>query len=326
MHILKNKKNIYKKSKPKNYSALEIKTKKIYVKQHKNFSKDKSIFNRFLKIASNSRTYGISREFFVGKSVLDAGCGNTGYLQVAMKSLKASRVTCLDIGTDWIPKLKKVLKKYNFSKDSFEYVSATTIKIPFANESFDFVVSNGVLMHLASQDDAILAVKELSRVTKKGGYLYIYSGIESPGIVDRYIVPSLRQAYMEDKIFKKFIDNINHKKISSELKKIFVKARTFDKSISKSFIETIKNLFTLDSQTFTQNMLQVPIQQGNKLGYDWLKTQLKSSGLKNIRRIKEQYWVRNDYRKYIAPLHYFKKTGVAKLFYGGGHVKVIAKK
>lgn len=324
--FLKIKKKVYKKSKPKNYSALEIKTKKIYIKQHKNFSKDKSIFNRFLSVASNPKTYGVSREFFVGKSVLDVGCGNTGYLQVAMKLLKCSKVTCLDIGTDWIPKLKQVIKKYNFSKDSFEYVEGTTTKLPFANNSFDFVVSNGVIMHLASPDDAILAIKELGRVTKKGGHLYIYSGIESPGIVDRYIVPSLRQAYAEDKIFKKFIDTINHKKISSELKNFFVKARAFDKSISKSFIKTIKNLFTLDSQTFTQNMIQVPIQQGNKLGYDWLKTQLKNSGLKNIRRIKEQYWVRNDYRKYIAPLHYFKKKGIAKLFYGGGHVKVIAKK
>jgi ubiquinone/menaquinone biosynthesis C-methylase UbiE len=264
----------------------------------------------------------------VGKSVLDAGCGNTGYLQIAMKTLKASKVTCLDIGTKWIPELQRVVEKYMFSKDSFKYVEGSTTQLPFANESFDFVVSNGVIMHLASLDDAILAVQELSRVTKKGGRLYVYSGVETPGIVDRYIVPALRKAYAEDNTFKKFIDTIDHKKITTELKQAFIKARVFDKSISKSFIKIIEGLFTLDSQTFTQNMLQVPIQQGSKLGFDWLKTQLKNSGLKNIRRVKERYWIRNDYRKYIAPLHYFreKRGGVAKLFYGGGHVKVIAEK
>jgi len=309
-----------------NYSSLEKKTKKIYIKQHRNYSKDKTIFNRFLTVASDPSTYGLKREYFVGKSVLDAGCGNSGYLQIAMKLLNASKVTCLDIGKDWIPELKRVINKYNFSKDSFEYIEGSITKLPFKDQSFDLVVCNGVIMHLKSPDNAILAIRELSRVTRTGGFLYIYSGVETPGIVDRYIVPALRRAYMEDNNFKKFIDTINYKKITAELKETYGKALAFDKSIKKSFIECIDDLFTLDSQTFTQNMLQVPIQQGNKLGFNWLKTQLKSCGLKNIRRIKERYWIRNDYRKYLAPIHYYKKNNISKLFYGDGHVKVIAQK
>jgi ubiquinone/menaquinone biosynthesis C-methylase UbiE len=308
------------------YTPVEKKTKQIYIEQHKNYSIDKSIFNRFLNVAKEPATYGLSKKYFKNKSILDAGCGNSGYFQIAMKSLLASKITCLDIGVDWIPELKNVISSYNLSQDSFEYVEGSICKLPFADESFDFVVSNGVIMHLETLDHCVNALRELTRVTKKGGYLYVYSGIDSPGIVDKYIVPALRRAYMEDNSFQKFIDTLDHKKITTELIEAFVKAQVFDKSISKAFIKSIESLFTLDSKTFTQNMLQVPAQHGPRLDFIWIETQLKILGFKNIKRIKERYWKRNDYRKYLAPLHYFRKKKLAKVLYGNGHVKVLAKK
>jgi hypothetical protein len=147
--------------------------------------------------------------------------------------------------------------------------------------------------------------------------------------VDRFIVSAIRKAYDEDNEFKNFIDNIDnidHKKITSELKKSYLEARNFDKSQPISLIDAVENFFTLDSATFIQNMLQVPIQQGPKLGFEWMKNQLECIGMSNIRRVKERYWVRNDYRKYLAPLHYFREGETARLLYGGGHVKFIAEK
>jgi ubiquinone/menaquinone biosynthesis C-methylase UbiE len=308
------------------YSDVERRTKEIYIAQHRNYTKDKSIFNRFLNVASDPAAYDLPKDFFSGKTVLDAGCGNTGYFQVAMIALGVAKISCLDLGIDWIPELKRVLEEYGVKQQSVDYIEGSTTKLPFDDESFDFVASNGVIMHLETLTESSLALKELSRVTKRGGCLYVYSGVDSPGIVDRYIVPALRKAYVEDEAFRHFVDNIDHQKITSELKQCFTTAQAFDQSISPDFIQAIQGLFTLDSSTFTQNILQVPVQQGPKMGFDWIKTQLESLGLKNIRRVKERYWVRNDYRKYLAPLHYYHETEISQLLYGNGHVKVICEK
>lgn len=308
------------------YSAVGRKTKEIYISQHRNFSIDKTIFERHRRMAQDPKSYDLPGKFFEGKSVLDAGCGNSGYFQVAMWNLVVSKVTSLDLGTDWMPELEKVLRSNDVPEHLMELVEGSTTKLPFADDSFDFVASNGVIMHLEGIDQARAALRELTRVTKKGGYLYVYSGVESPGIMDRYIVPALRAAYSEDDDFRRLIDEINPRKISKELVRLMERAKKFDSTLSLDFISAIPDLFTLDSATFFQNMLQVPIQQGPKLGFGWVRSELEELGMQDIRRVKEAYWIRNDFRKYLAPLHYFRSEGLAKTLYGGGHVRVVAKK
>ena len=126
----------------KKYSIIEKLTKKIYISQHKKFSEneDKSIFNRFLKHTKKPEYYGLPYSFFKGKSVLDAGCGNTGFIEVAMYLLGASNITCLDIGKSWIYHLKKVLTNNHVPTEQVKYVEGSTTNIPFEDSSFDFVI------------------------------------------------------------------------------------------------------------------------------------------------------------------------------------------
>jgi hypothetical protein len=74
------------------YSAVELRTKEIYIEQHKTFTKDESIFNRFLEVALDPATYDLPINWFNGKTILESGCGNTGYIQVAMYRLGAKKV------------------------------------------------------------------------------------------------------------------------------------------------------------------------------------------------------------------------------------------
>ncbi len=310
----------------KNYSTIEKKTKEIYIEQHKNYLKDSSIFKRHLESAQDLDTYDMPAEFFKGKSVLDAGCGNSGYFQVAMYNLGVKHVTCLDIGEDWKPELAKILNQHNIPVDFCNYVSGSTTDLPFANESFDFVASNGVLMHLETVEMAELAINELSRVTRKGGVVYSHIGIDKPGIVDRYIVKALRLAYIEDEEFKQFVDTLDPEGLKSEILEIYKSCAAYDPRLLDLQDEFVSSLFTLDTTTFWQNMLQVPIQQGPLLSEDWGMSAMSNSGLINIRRPKGTYWIRNDFRRFLAPIHYSAFSPIAKLFYGNGHVKLIAEK
>ncbi|MFM8719357.1 MAG: class I SAM-dependent methyltransferase, partial [Chthoniobacterales bacterium] len=139
----------------------------VYIEQHKNYLKDESIFKRHLATAQNVETYDLPKSYFKGRSVLDAGCGNTGYFEVAMYNLGAKSVTCLDIGEEWKEEIEKVLHKNKIPRGFCVFQSGSTTDIPFPDETFDFVVSYGVLMHLETIELASTGISELARVARK---------------------------------------------------------------------------------------------------------------------------------------------------------------
>lgn len=55
-------------------------------------------------------------------------------------------------------------------KKSYEFKQVTSEKLPFANSSFDVVVSNHVIEHVPDQKKH---VEEIVRATKNGGYIYL---------------------------------------------------------------------------------------------------------------------------------------------------------
>jgi SAM-dependent methyltransferase len=232
----------------------------------------------------------------------------------------------LDLGDDWIPELQKVLDKFSVPRDFVEYVEGSTTELPFPDDSFDFVISNGVVMHLETVQLAEKALEELTRVTAPEGRLYVYTGVDKPGIVDRYILPALRQAYAEDEEFRNLVDSIDPVDGLRQLRECYSTGAEYDKEISEEFISYLGKLFTLDSATFTQNALQAPVQQGPKLTEAWARGHLARLGLKNIRRVKERYWMRNDDRRFLAPIHYRLDLPIPRILYGNGHVKIIAEK
>lgn len=308
------------------YSDIELRTKEIYIAQHKNFTKDETIFNRFLEVASDPATYDLPVEWFKGKDVLDVGCGNSGYMQVAMHRLGASSITCVDIGDDWIPELMKVTTQFKVPQAQIKCFSGSITDLPFKDNSFDLVINNGVIMHLETVQMAERGISELARVTDRGGSMYIYTGVDQPGIVDRYIFPALRQAYVEDAEFRRFIDTLDAADVRAQLTECFETASRKDPRIPAGLGAQIAALFSLDTANFTQNALQPPMQQGAKLTEAWAREQLYRLGMKNIRRVSERYWMRNDVRRYLAPLHYRLDLPIPRMLYGNGHVKMIAEK
>lgn len=306
------------------FTEIEKKTKALYIKQHRAYMLDPTIFDRFYAIASKESTYGVPEGFFCGKHVIDIGCGNTAYFQKAMHDLGAAHITCLDIGDDWKVELEGALDTLGVARDFYTMVAGSATDLPFDDNSFDFVASNGVIMHLSGVDVAERAFDEMARVTKPGGTLYAYTGL-STGIVDNYVLPAMRAAYQEQPAFKEFIDTLTPEKLTDSLASVVETTTEHDPEIAPA-MQAALALLTLDTITFWQNVLQVPVQQGTKLDRAWAEAQFAKHGFVDVRRTPSTYWKRNDARRFLAPLHYNTANPVSQLLYGDGHLKFVGVK
>jgi ubiquinone/menaquinone biosynthesis C-methylase UbiE len=100
--------------------------------------------------------FGLSREFFADKRILDLGCGPRGSLEWATE---AERRVGLDPLVDRYRNL-------GIDKHTMEYCSAPAENMPFSDESFDIVSSLNSLDHV---DDLHSTLSEITRVLVPGG-------------------------------------------------------------------------------------------------------------------------------------------------------------
>jgi ubiquinone/menaquinone biosynthesis C-methylase UbiE len=107
-------------------------------------------------------------DWFAGKKGLDAGCGGGRYT-VALANLGAAKVTGIDYGLNNIKDAKRRSKSAGIDNVNFRH--ADVLNIPYKDNSFDFVFSNGVLHHTTAPSHGI---EELHRVLKPGGHIWIF--------------------------------------------------------------------------------------------------------------------------------------------------------
>jgi ubiquinone/menaquinone biosynthesis C-methylase UbiE len=100
--------------------------------------------------------------------ILDAGCG-TGLLTIALlKALdQPVRITAVDLSGSSIETAKKAIEEKAGRADKVWFTQANVLALPFADKSFDFVVTSGVLEYVPLRE----GFGELSRVLKRGGYI-----------------------------------------------------------------------------------------------------------------------------------------------------------
>lgn len=117
---------------------------------------------------------GFDLSWLNGKRVLDGGCGNGRYTY-ALKKLGAGEVVGLDMSDSNLADANKRLKGRPL--DGVSYKKGSVLEMPFEDESFDYVFSNGVLHHTTDLDKGL---DEVVRVMKKGakGFLML---INAPG-------------------------------------------------------------------------------------------------------------------------------------------------
>src|SRR5215813_3850930 len=103
-------------------------------------------------------------DFFRGKKVLDAGCGNGRFAHYAARY--GAEVWAIDLGP-----AVEIAKRNTAEIGNVQVVQADLHQPPFALESFDFIYSIGVLHHLPDPEPAF---QNLLRYLKPEGEIQIY--------------------------------------------------------------------------------------------------------------------------------------------------------
>ncbi len=105
---------------------------------------------------------------FPGAKILDAGCG-TGLLTLALlRALDVPvNITAIDLSGSSIAKGKKAVAEGDRGKYKVNFIQGNVLSLPFADASFDLIVTSGVLEYVPLAD----GFSELARVIAPGGHL-----------------------------------------------------------------------------------------------------------------------------------------------------------
>jgi SAM-dependent methyltransferase len=101
-----------------------------------------------------------------GKDILDSGCGPGRYVEL-LRSLSPREIVAFDQG----PLLVETLRGRFASDSKVKVLRGTCEALAFPDESFDFVISNGVLHHTRS--DLQTMITDHARVLRNGGAMFI---------------------------------------------------------------------------------------------------------------------------------------------------------
>ena len=100
--------------------------------------------------------------------VLDAGCG-TGLLTLALLKVvdQPLRITAIDLSSSSLSTARRAVAENSGRTQSVRFAQANLLQLPFADDSFDLIMTSGVLEYVSLSE----GFNELARVIRPGGYM-----------------------------------------------------------------------------------------------------------------------------------------------------------
>lgn len=100
--------------------------------------------------------------------VLDAGCG-TGLLTLALLKVldQPLRITAIDLSSSSLATARRAVSENSGRTQSVRFAQANLLQLPFADDSFDLIMTSGVLEYVPLSE----GFRELARVIRPGGFM-----------------------------------------------------------------------------------------------------------------------------------------------------------
>ncbi len=106
-----------------------------------------------------------------GARVLDAGCG-TGLLTLALLRVlrRPADITSIDLSVRSLQTARRAVEKaeQGARRSRVTFAQADALRLPFADDTFDLVMTSGVLEYLPLRE----GLREMARVLAPGGHLF----------------------------------------------------------------------------------------------------------------------------------------------------------
>lgn len=114
---------------------------------------------------------GLADGLLRGKRCIDFGCGHGNFAHALLR-VGATYVRGIDYGESSIAYAKAARDRLGVPAARLEFAEESVYQVASPDASFDFAIQNGVFHHLEDEDTAY---REVARVLKRGGQLWIYT-------------------------------------------------------------------------------------------------------------------------------------------------------
>ena len=300
-----------------NQEEFERKTRAVFDPIHKSQGEDSYIFSRLPGLLSTDYLK-VDKDWFVGKICLDAGCGSNANTTYAMLHMGARKVYALDLdsgtGNTILESVPKHLEEF---EGRYRLDLGNVLSMQYADDFFDFTHCSGVLHHTL---DVYQGLKELARVTKKGGTLYVM--INGQGGVVREITNLLRERYLADAQFQSFIDNLDRERLVTIFQWIVSEMGAHgDEMADKVPDSLLRGLFDRDLVLTIKDRIQSPVYHEHT--EEELVNWLTDHGFTGVERL-TRYPRYKNIRRFLSPLYNRYDHEIARLLYGSGLIQLKA--
>ncbi len=215
----------------------EKSTRAVFHSHHSEQANSEKIFNRLTTLIT-PEYFGVDKDFFKDKLILDVACGSNANASYAFLSLGAKKVVSADMGTIWMDVAKNKLEQFG---DRSEIRSENLMNLTFKDQTFDFVHCAGALHHTS---DPRHGFNELARVTAKGGLTFMTIMGNAKGLLYQFI-NYLRDRYKLDSSFREMIDNLTIDEINGYVNWILNEKETHE-GVNENEKMFLKSLFDDD--------------------------------------------------------------------------------